>query len=160
MNKSDDQFTATLASALVNTSVRMVRWLKAADPAPKLTGAQASALAVIVWSGGIRPSDLAQAEEIKRPTAARVIGELVTKGFVIRDDTASDGRSVILRATPSGREILAEGQTRRCRPLALALTNLSAGDRAELVAAVSTLDEILNQSLGAGLQAPIERPDP
>lgn len=160
MDKGDDQDSAILASALVNTSVRMVRWLKAADPAPKLTGAQASALAVIVWSGGIRPSDLALVEEIKRPTAARVIGELVTKGFVIRDDAASDGRSVTLRATQSGRAILAEGQTRRCRPLASALANLSAGDRAGLAAAVATLDEILNRSLGTGSQAPDERSDP
>lgn len=160
MGKSDDQDAATLASALVNTSVRMVRWLKAADPAPKLTGAQASALAVIVWSGGIRPSDLAAIEEIKRPTAARVIGELVTKGFVIRDNAASDGRSAILRATQSGRAILAEGQTRRCRPLACALANLSAGQHAELAAAVATLDEILNQSLGTVSQAPAERSAP
>lgn len=148
MSKTDHDDPAALASATVNAAVRLVRWLKAADPAPQLTGAQASALAVIVWSGGLRPSDLARIEDVKRPTAARVIGELVGKGLVLREDMARDGRSALLRATEAGHRVLAEGQARRCLPLANALADASPAERAALATAVQALDRILERSLG------------
>lgn len=157
MRKPHDP-SAALAHSLVNASVRLVRWLRAADPAPQLTAAQASALAVIVWSGGLRPSDLARIEEIKRPTAARVIGELVSRGLVVRDAAVDDGRSAMLRATAAGREVLAEGQARRCQPLALALARLSPSERERVAEAVETLNAILQRELGTGPVPPFDHP--
>lgn len=136
-----------LADDVVLTAVRLVRWLKAADPAPQLTGAQASALAVIVHSGGIRPADLAQIEEVKRPTMARVITALVDRGLVMREAVDCDGRGAMLKATPQGIMLLAEGQARRCEPLSRALQDLTPEKRAAIASAMEQLKRIVDSGL-------------
>jgi DNA-binding MarR family transcriptional regulator len=72
--------TIPLADDLVVSAVRLTRWLKAADSAARLSGPQASALAIIVYAGHITPSDLARLEQVKRPTIARVLGQLTDAG--------------------------------------------------------------------------------
>lgn len=132
-----------LADRLTIASVRLIRWLKAADPSPRLTGAQASALAVIVYAGEIRPSDLARLEEVKRPTIARTIGELEALRLVERTRDPEDGRGFRLKATAEGARVLAEGQARRIRPLIEALEQMEVGDRSQLARAVEALEAIL-----------------
>jgi len=162
MSKADQDSPEALASATVNAAVRLVRWLKAGDPAPQLTGAQVSALAVIVHSGGIRPADLARIEEVKRPTMARVITALVARGLVTRQAVARDGRGALLTATAEGAALLAQGQARRCRPLAAALEGCDAGERAAIALAMRHLEAIVAGGLarlpaGSGAAAEDER---
>lgn len=135
-----------LADRLTVAAVRLVRWLKAADSAPRLTEAQASALAVIACSGGISPSDLAALERVKRPTVTRTVNELAEMGFVARDSDPADGRGVVLRATGIGLRVLAEGQARRTRPLGQALDALSAEERAELSRAADLIEQVLRDA--------------
>ncbi len=138
-----------LADELVLTAVRLVRWLKAADPVPQLTGAQASALAVIVHSGGIRPADLARLEEVKRPTMARVITSLVKRGLVIRKAINGDGRGALLVASTAGVALLNEGQARRCQPLSSALAAATPEQREAIGAAVGYLKLIVDNALSS-----------
>lgn len=132
-----------LADRLTLSAVRLTRWLRAADPAPRLSGPQASALAVVVHAGRIRMSDLAALEEVSRPTITRVAGELGALGLIDRTVDAQDRRVMWLTATDSGRILLAEGQARRIAPLAEAISQLTPGDRLRLEDGLAVLESLL-----------------
>lgn len=145
----DRSSESSLADAVIVAAVRLIRWLKAADPSPRLTPAQASALAAIVWSGGLRPSDLAALERVSRPVVARTLGELAARGLVERTPGAADGRTVRVHATVAGRHLLADGQARRAAPLAEALSRLSDKERECLEQAAAILDRIVTDAISA-----------
>lgn len=136
-----------LADRLVRSAVILTRWLRAADPSPRLSGPQASALALIVNNKGITPSALAQLEEVKRPTIARTIAELQAMGLISRRKDPTDGRSVSLVATKQGHALFDAGQQRRLRPLAEALRSVSEADRQRIEDAVIVLERILGLSI-------------
>ncbi|MFN3946442.1 MAG: MarR family winged helix-turn-helix transcriptional regulator [Allosphingosinicella sp.] len=138
------------AVRLAGAAARLVRWLRAADPAPRLTGAQASALAVIVHAEGVTPSELARWEEVKRPTVARTLAQLDALGLLERAPSPTDGRAVRLRASDKGRRWFAEGQTRRARPLAQALAALPAEKAARLRGALPLLEQLIEEARRGG----------
>ena len=131
-----------LADRLTLTAVRLTRWLRLADPAPQLSGPQASALAVIVYAQKIRPSELADMEEVKRPSIARTIAQLTQKGLIERIADPDDARSVFLIPTKAGVTLIADGQRRRIEPLRRALTRLSVEERRIVVDAISILEKM------------------
>lgn len=141
-----------LADRLTLTSVRLTRWLRASDPAPRLGGPQASALAVVVHAGRIRMSDLAAFEEVSRPTITRVASELQGRGLITRQADPADGRVGWLTATAAGRRLLAEGQARRVQPLASALESLSPTERADLATGLAIMERLVAQAV-AGPEA-------
>lgn len=118
-----------LANQIVVTSVRLIRWLRASDPAPQFTPAQVSAMGIIIFSGGITPSALAELEEVKRPTIARTIHQLEDRGLIERIRDSEDGRSSLLKPTKAGFRLFREGQKRSEMPLAKALNKLSKEER-------------------------------
>ncbi|MBA3050892.1 MAG: MarR family transcriptional regulator [Alphaproteobacteria bacterium] len=135
------------ADRLTLASVRLTRWLRAADPSPTLSGPQASALAVVVHSGRIRMSDLAVFEEVSRPTITRVAGELQALGLIDRAADPADGRIGWLSATAAGRARLADGQARRIAPLAAAVSALPDDRRAALAEGLAVLESLLTQAV-------------
>lgn len=132
-----------LASQLVTDAVRLTRWLRAADPAPRLSGPQASALAIIVHAKRIRPSELADLEEVKRPTIARTIGQLSSLKLISRVADSSDARSAFLVPTRKGDALLADGQRRRIKPLANALSKIDPKEKQTLEDAAAILERML-----------------
>jgi len=142
------QDNASLANRLVICAVVLTRWLRAADPTPQLSGPQASALAVIVNSEGIKPSALAVLEEVKRPTIARTVAELEALGLIMRRRDPTDGRSVWLFSTDQGQALFDAGQNRRTKPLQAALDGLTPGDRTKIEAAVRILEDVLSLRTG------------
>jgi DNA-binding MarR family transcriptional regulator len=141
--------TLALADDMVTASAKLLRWLRAADPAPVLTGPQASALGVIIHSGRIRMSDLARIEEVSRPTITNTAGQLQRAGLIDRDADEADGRVCWLRATERGLEVFQTGQKRRIAPLADALDEVSEADRALLRRACRILTAVLPLSPGS-----------
>ena len=113
---------------LTVAAVRLTRWLRLSDERPQLTPAQASAMAVIIHSGGVTPSQLAEYEQVSRPTISRVIEELERLGAIARCAHPEDQRSTVLNVTPLGRQIWERGQERRARPLAARIAELSPGE--------------------------------
>lgn len=132
----------SLAADLTVMAVRLVRWLRAADPSPALSGPEASAMAVIVYSEGITPSRLAELEQVKRPTITKLIDGLVERGLVERCDNPNDKRSSFLVATRKGRDVWEAGQLRRIAPLADRIETLSAEERRQFEAAMTLLAKI------------------
>lgn len=138
---------AELANRLTLVSVRLTRWLRAADAAATLSGPQASALAVVVHAGRIRMSDLAALEEVSRPTITRVATELQALGLIERAADPGDARVGWLSATPAGRKRLAEGQARRIAPLAKAVAGLSREEQETLGAAAALLERLVDRGI-------------
>lgn len=136
-----------IATELTTTAVRLVRWLQAVDPAPELTPQQASAMAAIVHSGGISPSDLADLERSHRPTISRLLAGLTEKGLVRRFAEESDGRATRVVATAAGRCLWQEGQRRRTAPLAKQLGQLSANELAAVETALAILEKVVQTGI-------------
>lgn len=131
-----------LADRLVLASVRLTRRLRAQDEAARLSGPQASALAVIVHAGRIRPSRLAELEEVRRPTIARVLSQLQAQGLIRRETDPEDGRASWVVATCAGAALISEGQARRIAPLARQMDRLGASDRAAIEFALPILERL------------------
>lgn len=132
----------SLANELSIVAVRLIRWLRAADEEAVLTGPQASAMAVIVHSGGISPSALADLEKVRRPSITRVVDELVRQGFVRRGTHPTDKRGSILVATAEGLALWQSGQLRATAPLAARIQSLGADERQQLELAMPLLARI------------------
>ena len=137
-----DDKPQSLAADLTVIAVRLVRWLRAADPSPALSGPEASAMAVIVYSDGITPSRLAELEQVKRPTITKLIDGLVQRGLVQRLENLDDKRSSLLAATRKGREVWEAGQLRRIAPLADRIETLNPEERRQFEAAMPLLAKI------------------
>ncbi|MEM6705338.1 MAG: MarR family transcriptional regulator [Acidobacteriota bacterium] len=83
---------------------------KRADPvlsaAAGLTTAQAAALRIVVDEGGATPGQIAQRLGHRESAATTMVRRLESAGFVRRTPSKHDRRSVVLRATPTGKRAL------------------------------------------------------
>jgi DNA-binding MarR family transcriptional regulator len=104
---------------------------------------QVAALATIERHGPLSPSELADRERIKRPTATRIVGHLETAGLVERVRDPEDGRASILNVTSEGRELLKRLRARKTAYLAKRLGALDAEDRRTLERAAELLEGML-----------------
>jgi DNA-binding MarR family transcriptional regulator len=105
----------------------------------------ASALASIDRHGPLTPSELADRERIKRPTATRLIGSLEENGLIGRTADPADGRSSLIALTPEGADLLRTQRTRKDAYLAQRLRALPAEDRETLARAVDLLERMLEE---------------
>jgi DNA-binding MarR family transcriptional regulator len=108
-----------------------------------LSPSQAAALATIDRHGPLTPSELADRERVKRPTATRVIARLEGAGLVDRARDPQDGRSSLVGLTPAGRELVARVRARKDVYLARRLRELDAEERATLDRAAVILERLL-----------------
>jgi DNA-binding MarR family transcriptional regulator len=138
----------TLADALHSAAIHLLRRLRREDPASGLSPARLSALSVIAFAGPLRISALAQAEQVRTPTITPVVAALEQEGLIVRVKDAQDARASILRVTPKGRQLMAEGRARRVATLARELRSLSAPDR-DLLRRASVLLQRLSQKESA-----------
>jgi DNA-binding MarR family transcriptional regulator len=133
-----------LASRLrlaVARTARRLRQEAGGGLSPTLT----AALASIENHGPLTPSELADRERVKRPTATRLIGTLEDKGYVARTSDPSDLRSSLITITPAGRDLIRTLRTRKDAYLARRLRKLSAEDRETLERAADLLERLLEE---------------
>jgi DNA-binding MarR family transcriptional regulator len=109
----------------------------------ELSPSQAAALATIDRHGPLTPSELADRERIKRPTATRVIAWLEEAGLVDRTRDPQDGRSSLVTLAPAGRVLLDRVRTRKDVYLARRLRELDPEERATLDRAAAILERVL-----------------
>ena len=133
---------AILADRLHSAAIHLLRRVRRVDDASGLSAARLSALSVIVFAGPIRVSALANAEQVRTPTMKPIVAALEHDGLVTRESDASDARAALLRATPKGARLMAEGRARRVAALAAELNDLSETDLAALERAVGILEEL------------------
>jgi DNA-binding MarR family transcriptional regulator len=104
---------------------------------------QVAALATVERHGPLSPSELADRERIKRPTATRIVGHLEAAGLVQRVRDPEDGRSSILSVTADGRAVLRRLRERKTAYLAKRLGTMDAEDRRTLERAAELLEGML-----------------
>lgn len=71
-----------------------------------------------------------------------IVAALEHDGLVTRESDASDARAALLRATPKGARLMAEGRARRVAALAAELNDLSETDLSVLERAVGILEKL------------------
>jgi DNA-binding MarR family transcriptional regulator len=133
--------TSQLASQLRFSVMRLSRRLRQ-HALDDTTTAQLSALAVLVRSGPLTLSQLAEAEKVQPPTATRIVDSLVARGLVNRTPSDDDRRVVWVSATDEGRELVEAVRRRRDAYLASRLRTLSADDRRVLSQAAVLLERL------------------
>jgi DNA-binding MarR family transcriptional regulator len=133
---------ADLAVRLRLVIARTARRLRQ-EAGSELSPSQAAALATIDRHGPLTPSELADRERIKRPTATRVIAWLEEAGLVDRTRDPQDGRSSLVTLAPAGRVLLDRVRTRKDVYLARRLRELDPEERATLDRAAAILERVL-----------------
>src|SRR5919109_5113804 len=106
-----------LAPRLRWTVTRLARRLRQ-EAGTDLGPSQTAALATVERHGPLSPSELAEIERIKRPTATRIVGHLEGAGLVERVRDPADGRASILTITADGRRLLKRLRERKTAYLA------------------------------------------
>ncbi len=131
-----------LAPRLRWTITRLARRLRQ-EAGTDLGPSQVAALATIERHGPLSPSELADAERIKRPTATRILRHLEEAGLVARVRDPEDGRGSIVSITAGGRTHLKRLRARKTAYLATRLDRLPAEDRRTLERAAELLEGML-----------------
>jgi DNA-binding MarR family transcriptional regulator len=131
-----------LADALHSAAIHMLRRVRRDDESSGLSAARLSALSVVVFAGPLRISTLARAEQVRMPSITPIVAALERDGLVTREADPTDARARVLRATPKGSRLLAEGRARRVALLSKDLRGLSAAERSTLLEAAAILQRV------------------
>ena len=131
------ELSARLRLAIVRTARRLRQ-----EAGTDLSPSQTSALATIERHGPVTPSEVAEIERIKRPTATRIVARLETVGLVDRAADPSDGRVSLVTASRKGRALLRRLRTRKNAYLARRMRDLDPEDLAALERAAAVLERI------------------
>lgn len=107
-----------------------------------------ASLATIERLGPLSPSELAEIEGVKRPTATRIIARLAEEGLVERTADPTDARCALISATAEASELLDRVRQRKDAYLARRLRDLPERDRATLRRAASILERMLEEERG------------
>ncbi len=141
---STDVETSEQAARLRLAITRTARRLRQTGGS-ELGASSLAALATIERAGPLTPSELADAERIKRPTATKVVSRLEDAGLVSRAPDPSDGRCSLISITASGSKMLRELRGRKDAYLAERLDNLPDRDVATLRRAAAILERMLEE---------------
>lgn len=134
---------ARLRMAIVRTGRRLRQ--EAAEASGQLTPTAAAALATVERHGPLTPSELAEIERVKRPTATRTLRLLGEAGLVERTPDPADGRSALVSITAAGRERLRRLRGRKNAYLARRMRDLPAADVEALTRAAAILERMLEE---------------
>lgn len=118
-----------LAGLLRDSITRFNRRLRQTRPVGELTVAQISALQSLDAAGALTPRELADLERVQPPTMTRIIARLEERELIQRTPHPTDGRQVILAASPAGRELLTVYSRARDEWLATRLGTLTPEER-------------------------------
>ena len=110
----------------------------------ELSPSSMAALATIERRGPLTPSELAEFEGIKRPTATRVLQRLLEAGLIERTADPSDGRSAVVSVTREGAALLKKLRSRKTAYLAQRLRELPDDDVKALERAADVLEHLLD----------------
>ncbi len=137
--------TLALADSLRAPLLRAARRLRQEAQRAGSSALDALILGYIRRRPGVGVSELAQAEQISRPSMSGHIKRLEAAGWIQRFDDQEDGRRSGLQITPAGEAQLDAVRQRRNDWLADRLARLTPEARAALAAAGPPLLQLLEQ---------------
>jgi DNA-binding MarR family transcriptional regulator len=124
---------------VITRTARRLRTEASAGLGPSL----GAALATVERFGPLTPSELAEREGIRRPSATRLVARLEEEGLLAREPDPADGRSFRVSLTARGAEHIADVRSRKDAFLAQRLEALGLEDRATLDRAADLLEALL-----------------
>ena len=139
---NDMPVDAALASELRTTVMRLARRLRNQRTDDSLSLSQIAALGTLVRLGPLTPSELAAQERVQPPSMTRLLAKLEDAGLVTRTDHPTDGRQVLVAASPAGQELIKADRKRRDAWLALRLRDLTSEERETLHRAAEILGRL------------------
>lgn len=143
MNAPTTEKTLAEAAAhlrlVINRAARRMRQ----EAGSELRASSASALTSVELHGPLTPSELADIERVKRPTATRILRGLEEEGLVERTPDPKDGRSALISLSTEGRERLRRLRQRKNAYLARRMRDLDPGEVATLGRAAEILEGLL-----------------
>jgi DNA-binding MarR family transcriptional regulator len=142
MTTAQQEELASLAARLRLAITRTGRRLRQ-EAGTDLSPSQASALASIDCNGPLTPSELADRERVKRPTATRIVSRLAEDGLIERTADPADARSALLSVSPAGRTLAARMRKRKNAYMARRLRELDPADLEALEKATDVLERLL-----------------
>ena len=131
-----------LADQLHSAAIHLLRRLRRVDTETGLSPARLSALSVLAFSGPMRISDLARAEQVRTPTITPIVAALENEGLITREADEQDARAAVLRVTLKGQKLMMAGRARRVSTLTAGLRRLPAKDRDVLRRAVALMQQL------------------
>ncbi|MCU1674224.1 MAG: transcriptional regulator, MarR family [Frankiales bacterium] len=131
-----------LASTLRLSVMRLARRMRAQRAETSLTLSQLAALATLERHGALTPGELAAHEKVQPPSMTRLLAVLEARELVTRAPHPTDGRQVVVTASPAGSAILREDRRRRDAWLAQQMRALDPEELAVLRQAAAILDTL------------------
>lgn len=134
------------ASAELAARLRVAVWRAARrmrrESAAGLSPTLHAALFTIETHGPVTASQLAEHEQVRKPTMTRTIAALLEQGLITRTPDPLDGRVTWLEVTPEGSRLLQRARRRTDEFLAKRLARLTSHERAVLDEAASILERL------------------
>jgi DNA-binding MarR family transcriptional regulator len=140
---TDTELAARLRLAIVRTARRLRQEAYEAEAGADLSPTLTAALATIERHGPLSPSELAERESVRRPTATRIVASLEGRGLVERASNPGDRRASLISATPDGRELLKRLRGRKNAYIARRLRGMDADEVETLERAAQILERML-----------------
>ena len=143
---SDFSQAASSVAALVRATLQLPWPSPVGDGvlSPTLT----AALATVERFGPLTPSELAQREQVRRPTATRIVANLVELGLATRTPDPVDGRACLVATTVQGRALLKRLRKRKNAYLAKRMRDLDPDEVETLERAAGILERLLDDPRG------------
>jgi len=132
---------AELAARLRMSVWRAARRMRR-ESAPGISPTLHAALFTIETHGPMTAGQLAEHEQVRKPTVTRTIAALLEQGFITRTSDPLDGRVTWLQVTPEGTRLLQRARRRTDEFLSKRLTRLTPRERSVLEEAAAILDRL------------------
>ena len=138
------EIAAGLRLAIVRTSRRLRQDALAAEGHGVVSPSLNSALATVDLHGPLTPSELAERERIRRPTATRIVASLVDLGLASRTPDPADGRGCLIATTREGAALMKRLRKRKNAYLAKRMRDLDPDEVETLARASDILERLLD----------------
>ena len=133
--------TASRLRLAITRTARRMRQEAGTELSPSAT----AALATIERHGPLTPSELAELEQVKRPTATRILRGLEKESLIARTPDPEDGRSALVAISSEGSSRLRRLRGRKNAYLARRMRRLEPGELRTLDRAARILERLLEQ---------------
>lgn len=131
-----------IAALLHEQVARLTRQLRTLELPSGMTPERLSALSAIDKRGPISVTALAENEMVRPATMSRMVTALVDEGLVKRSEDKTDGRGVLVSATPKGRRTFQRAQEQRLQHFAEVLEALNDEQLASMRNLTSALERL------------------
>lgn len=111
-----------LSSDLRTVVTRLVKKLRRESvTGQQLSLTERSTLALLLQHGSLLPSELASMEKITNQSMSQVLAHLLERGFIIRTNSETDKRKVMISLTETGEKMILQVRSERDEWLAKAI---------------------------------------